>query len=57
MTIAIAPMAIKTVERVLDRDLTAFNADFRHPSLQVKKYGGFEDVWQARVDDSVRFYK
>ena len=30
--------------------------DIRHPSLHVKKYTGVEDIWQARVDRSYRFY-
>jgi mRNA-degrading endonuclease RelE of RelBE toxin-antitoxin system len=31
-------------------------ADIRHPSLNIKKYEGFEDVWQGRIDKSYRFY-
>lgn len=30
--------------------------DIRHPSLQVKKYNKRQGVWQARVDDKIRFY-
>ena len=30
--------------------------DIRHPSLKVKKYKGYEDVWQARIDKTWRFY-
>ena len=30
--------------------------DIRHPSLRAKKYGGVENVWQARVNRNVRFY-
>jgi len=30
--------------------------DIRHPSLKVKKYKGYEDVWQARIDKAWRFY-
>lgn len=30
--------------------------DIRHPSLRAKKYGGAENVWQARVNRNVRFY-
>lgn len=30
--------------------------DLRHPSLHAKKYDEVEEVWQARVDQNVRFY-
>ena len=30
--------------------------DLRHPSLRAKKYDEANDVWQARVTDSWRFY-
>ena len=30
--------------------------NIRHPSLRAKKYGGTDDVWQARVTDNNRFY-
>ncbi|MDP3934811.1 MAG: hypothetical protein Q8Q46_01150 [Candidatus Giovannonibacteria bacterium] len=30
--------------------------DIRHPSLRTKKYGGAENIWQARVDINIRFY-
>jgi len=30
--------------------------NFRHPSLNVKKYGGAENLWQGRIDKSYRFY-
>ena len=30
--------------------------DMRHPSLQVKKYKGTKNKWQARVNDDYRFY-
>ncbi len=29
--------------------------DLRHPSLHAKKYDEAEEVWQARVDQNVRF--
>ena len=31
-------------------------ANPRHPSLQIKKYGGFDNVWQARATRDWRFY-
>jgi len=30
--------------------------DFRHPSLNVKKYQGYENLWQGRIDKGYRFY-
>lgn len=30
--------------------------DVQHPSLNVKKYQGLENVWQGRIDKSYRFY-
>jgi mRNA-degrading endonuclease RelE of RelBE toxin-antitoxin system len=30
--------------------------DLRHPSLHAKKYDESEDLWQARVNRSWRFY-
>ncbi len=30
--------------------------DLRHPSLRAKKYDETLGVWQARVDDDIRFY-
>ncbi len=30
--------------------------DFRNPSLKVKKYQGFENLWQGRIDKGYRFY-
>ena len=30
--------------------------NIRHPSLRAKKYDETKDIWQARVDVSVRFY-
>jgi plasmid maintenance system killer protein len=31
-------------------------ADWRHPSLCAKKYGGTRGLWQARVNQDWRFY-
>ena len=30
--------------------------DFRHPSLNAKKYKGSGEVWQGRIDKNWRFY-
>ena len=30
--------------------------DIRHPSLDIKKYKGTDDLWQGRIDKGYRFY-
>ncbi|MEK9129849.1 MAG: hypothetical protein AAB526_00380 [Patescibacteria group bacterium] len=30
--------------------------NIQHPSLRAKKYNESKDIWQARVNQSVRFY-
>ena len=30
--------------------------NLNHPSLRAKKYGGTDDIWQARVNRNWRFY-
>jgi mRNA-degrading endonuclease RelE of RelBE toxin-antitoxin system len=30
--------------------------DIKHPSLDIKKYQGFDDLWQGRIDKGYRFY-
>jgi hypothetical protein len=30
--------------------------NLQHPSLRAKKYGGSQDLWQARVNRDWRFY-
>ena len=44
------------VRRAFQRQLRLLLADMRHPSLQVKKYGGASELWQARVNRNWRFY-
>ena len=39
-----------------DKQLGFLLDNLRHPSLRAKKYSEAEDLWQARVDDSYRFY-
>ena len=43
------------VQKKVRKQFTYLLQDFRHPSLNVKKYKG-DTVWQARVDKSWRFY-
>ncbi len=30
--------------------------DIRHPSLDIKKYQGQDNLWQGRIDKGYRFY-
>ncbi len=30
--------------------------NFQHPSLHTKKYKGYENLWQGRIDKNWRFY-
>jgi mRNA-degrading endonuclease RelE of RelBE toxin-antitoxin system len=48
-----APAQIQTA---FDKQLKLLLSNFRHPSLQVKKYHETQGVWQARVTLSWRFY-
>jgi mRNA-degrading endonuclease RelE of RelBE toxin-antitoxin system len=44
---------LKTLVR---KQLGLLRDNFRHPSLDAKKYGGTDDVWQGRVNRNYRFY-
>ncbi len=48
--------APKTVQRAFDRKLTLFLRDYRHPSLNAKKYDRKRSIWQVRVTKGWRFY-
>jgi mRNA-degrading endonuclease RelE of RelBE toxin-antitoxin system len=50
--------AALTAERQakFDKQLGFLLANLRHPSLRAKKYDEARDIWQARLDDSYRFY-
>jgi mRNA-degrading endonuclease RelE of RelBE toxin-antitoxin system len=48
-----APAAI---QRAFDKQSALLLENPHHPSLRTKKYGVAGDVWQARVNDSWRFY-
>ena len=39
-----------------DKQFALLLKDIRHPSLKAKKFKGYDDVWQARIDRSWRFY-
>jgi hypothetical protein len=40
----------------VDKQLDFLRQNLRHPSIQAKKYGGTDDVWQGRVNRDYRFY-
>ncbi len=48
-----APAAVR---RAFDKQSALLLDNLHHPSLRAKKYGVAGDVWQARVNDSWRFY-
>ena len=48
-----APIA---VQRAFDKQVLLLKHNIRHPSLHAKKYDVIQDIWQARVNRSWRFY-
>ena len=46
----------KTLQKLVDKQLAFLQQNIRHPSLDAKKYGGTDDVWQGRVNRDYRFY-
>jgi mRNA-degrading endonuclease RelE of RelBE toxin-antitoxin system len=44
------------LRRQVDKQFEYLVGNLRHPSLDVKKYGGTDDVWQGRVNRDYRFY-
>jgi len=44
------------VRKAFKKQLGLLLANLRHPSLHAKKYSEAEDVWQARINRSWRFY-
>jgi hypothetical protein len=44
------------IQRTFDKQAAYLVQDFRHPSLQAKKYNEAESVMQARVNRDWRFY-
>ena len=45
-----------TVRRAFRKQLEFLLVNHRHPSLRAKKLEGSDDLWQARVNRSWRFY-
>jgi len=44
------------VRRAFDKQVALLLQNLFHPSLRAKKYGGVENIWQARVNRDWRFY-
>ena len=38
------------------KQLALLQQNLRHPSLDAKKYGDADDIWQGRVNRDYRFY-
>ncbi len=45
-----------SLQKKTDKQFTYLVQDFRHPSLNAKRYKGSADVWQGRIDKGWRFY-
>ena len=48
--------APEAVRRAFDKRVRLLENNLRHPSLHAKKYDEAQDIWQARVNKSWRFY-
>lgn len=46
----------KTIQKKADKQFAYLLENHQHPSLNIKKYQGFEDLWQGRIDKGYRFY-
>lgn len=44
------------IQKKADKQITYLSSNLLHPSLRAKKYDKSRGIWQARVDDNVRFY-
>jgi len=44
------------VRKAFAKQLSFLLANLSHPSLHAKKYNEAQDIWQARVNRSWRFY-
>jgi len=43
------------IRKEVDEKLKLFLLDPRHPSLQIKKMKGYEEIWEGRISRSYRF--
>lgn len=48
--------APQSVQKAFFKQVTLLADNLRHPSLRAKKYSEPEDKWQARINQSWRFY-
>ncbi len=46
----------KNLQKAADKQFSLLSKNFMHPSLRAKKYDEAENVWQARISRSYRFY-
>ncbi len=46
----------KHIQIACSKQLKLLLQNIKHPSLRAKKYNETGDVWQARVNDTIRFY-
>ena len=46
----------KNIQNKADKQFEYLLIDTNHPSLNVKKYQGYDNLWQGRIDKSFRFY-
>lgn len=44
------------IEKKFQKQLKFLLSDIRYPSLHAKKYLENQGIWQARVDNNIRFY-
>ena len=49
-------MSLTSMRCDLRKQLNLLRENIRHPSLDSKKYGGTDDMWQGRVNRNYRFY-
>lgn len=43
------------IRKSVDDKLKLLLSDLNHPSLQIKKMKGFEEIWEGRISRSYRF--
>ncbi len=46
----------RNLQAKADKQFEYLLTDIKHPSLNIKKYQGFENLWQGRIDKGYRFY-
>lgn len=45
-----------SLQKKADKQFAYLLVDIKHPSLNIKKYQSFENLWQGRIDKGYRFY-